>query len=89
MRQTPEPSIQEMRVRQAELFTNYLDNLVGNLESQLAESSTDTLVLSREDLGNLRQIVDIVICDFKQSEERANRLKEELLNTLADRHYIP
>lgn len=91
MKQTtePTPSIQDTRDSQIELFTNYLDSLVGKLESQLAESSTDTIVLSKKDLGDLRQIVDIVICDFKQSEERANRLKEELLNTLADRHYIP
>ena len=91
MRQTPEtePSIQEMRARQIELFTNYLDSLVRNLESQLAESSTDTIALSKKDLSNLRQAVDIVIDSYQLSEERANRLKEELLNTLADRHYIP
>ena len=91
MRQTPEtePSIQEMRARQVELFTNYLDSLVRNLESQLAESSTDTIGVSKKDLGDLRQAVDIVIDSYQQSEARANRLKEELLNTLADRHYIP
>ena len=91
MRQTPEtePSIQEMRARQIELFTNYLDSLVGNLESQLAESSTDTIVISKKDLGDLRQMVVIVVDGYQQSEARAGRLKEELLNTLADRHYIP
>lgn len=91
MRQTSEtePSIQEMRARQVELLTNYLDSLVRNLESQLAESSTDTIVVSKEDLGDLRQMVDIVVDGYQQSEARAGRLKEELLNTLADRHYIP
>lgn len=91
MRQTPEtePSIQEMRARQIELFTNYLDSLVRNIESQLAESSTDTIALSKKDLSNLRQAVDIVIDSYQQSEAMASRLKEELLNTLADRHYIP
>lgn len=91
MRQTPEtePSIQEMRARQVELLTNYLDNLVRNLESQLAESSTDTIVVSKKDLGDLRQMVDIVVDGYQQSEARAGRLKEELLNTLEDRHYIP
>lgn len=91
MRQTPEtePSIQEMRARQVELFTNYLDSLVRNLESQLAESSTDTIVVSKEAIGDLRQAVAIVTDGYQQSEARANRLKEELLNTLADRHYIP
>ena len=91
MRQTPEtePSIQEMRARQVERFTNYLDSLVRNLESQLAESSTDSIVISKEAIGDLRQAVAIVIDGYQQSEARANRLKEELLNTLADRHYLP
>lgn len=91
MRQTPEtePSIQEMRARQVELLTNYLDSLVRNLESQLAESSTDSIVISKEAIGDLRQAVAIVIDGYQQSEARAGRLKEELLNTLADRRYIP
>lgn len=82
MRQTPdtEPSIQEMRARQVELLTNYLDSLVRNLESQLAESSTDSIVISKEAIGDLRQAVAIVIDGYQQSEARAGRLKQYILD---------
>lgn len=82
MRQTPEtePSIQEMRARQVELLTNYLDSLVRNLESQLAESSTDTIVVSKEAIGDLRQAVAIVTDGYQQSEARAGRLKQYILD---------
>lgn len=82
MRQTPEtePSIQEMRARQVELLTNYLDSLVRNLESQLADSSTDTIVISKEAIGDLRQAVAIVIDGYQQSEARAGRLKQYILD---------